>query len=93
MVIQLEMMVSITRTTNGGINWIPQAKISNNDLNSVYFTDSENGYIVGNFGSLLKTTNGGLVFISSNTNAVPIRIYTLYQNYPNPFNSSTNNKI
>ena len=37
---------------------------------------------------MIKTTNGGLVFISQNTQTIPEE-YSLYQNYPNPFNSGT----
>ena len=38
--------------------------------------------------TILKTTNGGLVFISENNNTTPEN-FSLSQNYPNPFNSST----
>ncbi len=36
-------------------NPLPQG----NDLNSISFTDPNNGYIIGNYGTLLRTTNGG----------------------------------
>jgi photosystem II stability/assembly factor-like uncharacterized protein len=36
-------------------------------LNSVYFTDVNTGYAVGNYGIILKTTNGGTDWISQNS--------------------------
>ena len=47
-------------------NPLPQG----NNLNSVYFTDTDNGYAVGNLGTILKTTNAGISWTaqSSGTN-------------------------
>ncbi|MCX6248218.1 MAG: YCF48-related protein [Bacteroidetes bacterium] len=49
----------ILKTTNGGTGWMTQASPDSNFLNSVYFTDANNGYAVGSAGTLIKTTNGG----------------------------------
>ena len=50
----------ILRTTDGGTNWIEQftdnTKYSYNDM---YFSDVNNGWIVGDSGKVLKTINGG----------------------------------
>jgi photosystem II stability/assembly factor-like uncharacterized protein len=52
------------KTTNGGNTWtkltIPQAGL----LNSVYFTSSTTGYVVGDIGIILKTTDGGNTWTS-----------------------------
>ena len=37
---------------------------------------------------MIKTTNGGLVFVKSDNEVIPAD-FKLEQNYPNPFNSST----
>jgi hypothetical protein len=44
--------------------------------------------VCGDFGSLLKTTNGGMTFIEKTISVLPDNI-SLSQNYPNPFNPST----
>ncbi|HEX2787057.1 MAG TPA: YCF48-related protein [Ignavibacteria bacterium] len=78
----------IAKTTNGGVNWT-QMFVTNNYLFSVDFVNEQTGFIVGDWGNILKTTNGGLTFINENHNEV-ISAYELKQNYPNPFNPSTN---
>ncbi len=82
----------IMRTTNGGVNWSEIPRITENRLQSVYFTDENTGYIAGYFGAIIKTTNGGLSFLQSNNEIIP-KSYLLQQNYPNPFNPSTKIKF
>jgi hypothetical protein len=50
----------ILRTSNGGTGWTEQ--FSDNTVggyNAMYFSDLNNGWIVGDSGKVLKTTNGG----------------------------------
>jgi photosystem II stability/assembly factor-like uncharacterized protein len=50
----------ILRTTNGGTDWAEQ--FSDNvagGYNAMYFSDVNNGWIVGDAGKVIKTTNGG----------------------------------
>jgi len=77
---------SILNTTDGGVNWISQ--LSELWLNSVYFITPYTGWAVGEFGTILKTTNGGITFIEGKINEIP-NTYLLTQNYPNPFNPTT----
>ncbi len=51
---------TILHTSDGGINWnnINTGIIS--DVNSIYFTSNENGYIVGSGGVIIKTLDGGI---------------------------------
>jgi Secretion system C-terminal sorting domain len=50
-----------------------------NALVSVYFTDAQNGWIVGDFGTILHTSTGGVTPI--NKTLVPSPTFSLY---PNP---------
>jgi photosystem II stability/assembly factor-like uncharacterized protein len=75
-------------TTNGGDNWIVQTTGSSVELWSVDFVNDTLGYAIGS-NAVLKTTNGGLTFISNQNNNLPAG-FELFQNYPNPFNPGTN---
>lgn len=51
----------LTRTTNGGANWlVTRLPDSLNVYSVVYFIDSLNGFISGFSGNISKTTNGGI---------------------------------
>lgn len=74
---------SIHRTTNGGENWTEQ--FSDNTagrFNSIRFSDLNNGWVVGETGKVLKTTNGGANwnFVANsgiNTNASCKNVFSL----------------
>jgi len=51
------------------------------------YSEAITAYIVGDIGTIQKTTNGG-VFVSNNNTTIP-DMYALHQNYPNPFNPGT----
>ena len=58
-------------------------------MNEVFFIDNNTGYAVGENGTILKTTDGGLfVGIGPLGNSLPDE-FSLSQNYPNPFNGQT----
>ena len=61
-------------------NPLPQG----NALNSVCFTDANTGYVVGDCGTIVKTTNGGIGSVEEP--GFPESTFTIY---PNP----ANNKI
>jgi photosystem II stability/assembly factor-like uncharacterized protein len=42
------------KTTNGGNNWIRQSSGTGNWLYSVHFIDPLHGWVVGDFGTILK---------------------------------------
>jgi len=48
----------IYHTANNGANWLIQDSLTIN-LNGVYFLDSLKGFVVGDSGTLLRTTDGG----------------------------------
>ena len=67
--------------------WFNQVSGTTNELENVFFTDLNNGTIVGYYCTILRTTKGG-VFVNQISSKIPERI-SLYQNYPNPFNPTT----
>ncbi len=74
-------------TTDGGYRW--SRSFSGSDfIQTVQFVNQNTGWIAGYYGVVLKTTNGGSVFVNNNSLVVP-EGYELFQNYPNPFNPST----
>ncbi len=82
----------IYRTTDGGFNWITQYSSPYNNFRAVSFINENTGWAVGSYGSILKTTTGGNVFISQTSTEIPEK-FSLNQNYPNPFNPTTNIKF
>ena len=76
-------------TDNGGNNWSKLFTASKH-LNAFYFLNSNTGFVAGNFGNILKTTNGGGNFVNIfNESNFVANGYSLFQNYPNPFNPLT----
>jgi len=76
-------------TTSSGINWTRQLCDTFYSFNQITFTDLTHGWIACNNNIILKTTNGGNVFVKNISTEIPLCI-SLSQNYPNPFNPSTN---
>jgi hypothetical protein len=80
------------RTINSGNSWDSTITGTDQILYSVYMINNNTGWSVGNFGTILKTTNGGgtgfPIGINQISSAVP-KEFILYQNYPNPFNPET----
>ncbi|MBU2446680.1 MAG: T9SS type A sorting domain-containing protein, partial [Bacteroidetes bacterium] len=56
-------------------------------LRAMAFRNDTIGYAVGDSGTILFTSNGGVTFIDEEPN-MPYT-FVLQQNYPNPFNPST----
>ncbi|KXK55629.1 MAG: serine/threonine protein kinase with PASTA sensor(s), partial [Chlorobi bacterium OLB5] len=79
---------SIRKTTNGGINWVNQTSGSNSIYGiGINFIDNNNGWCVGLYGGIMRTTTGGIGITQISTE-IPVK-FNLYQNYPNPFNPVT----
>jgi Secretion system C-terminal sorting domain len=76
-------------TTDGGITWTQQIIGTTNPLWGVVFADALTGWAVGDNGTILHTTNGGVTSVKEEqTNVLPTE-FMLSQNYPNPLNPST----
>ncbi len=75
-------------TPNGGTNFMQLQSLENFKPNSVSFIDAYIGYVCGDSGVVLKTTNGGLTFTNTTASNLPEK-FSLSQNYPNPFNPNT----
>lgn len=57
---QMTTPYKIMKTTDGGNNWTEQfSDAIEGQYNEIYFSDENNGWIVGDKGKVLKTTNGG----------------------------------
>jgi hypothetical protein len=54
----------------------------------MYFIDSLVGWITGENGVVMKTTNGGITFVSEEQKKISSD-FLLFNNYPNPFNLVT----
>lgn len=82
----------IIKTTNAGQSWFYILNSSSIFFSEICFTTDSIGYVGGgvpmNTGYVMKTTTGGLTYVSSNSNVIPDKFH-LYQNYPNPFNPLT----
>ncbi len=72
-----------------GLNWVMQPSNVNSLLRDIFFTDTMNGWTVGDNGVLLKTTNGGGPVGLEQTSSELPENFSLAQNYPNPFNPAT----
>ena len=70
-------------TSNGGSSWLAQSGLATNILSSVYFTDSQNGWIVGRGGTILHTSTGGMT--KSHKSIVNSPNFSIY---PNPVKES-----
>lgn len=57
----------ITKTTNAGIDWIPQNSGTTTDLSAVNFVDNNNGWAVGKSGLIIRTSNGGSEWIEQSS--------------------------
>ncbi|MBI4811129.1 MAG: T9SS type A sorting domain-containing protein, partial [Ignavibacteriales bacterium] len=53
-------------TTNSGISWNLKP-ISTTRLKAVFFIDSLNGCVVGDYGTILRTTDGGVTWVINNS--------------------------
>jgi len=73
-------------TTNRGETWNEFQTPDNSIVFDLQFTDSRNGYAVGDNGIVLKFDP---TLVGVKTEPIPPYDFVLYQNYPNPFNPVT----
>jgi len=81
--------MSIWCTTDEGVQWNIQPIGTKTRLNALHFTDENNGWAVGDSGTIYYTTNGGVSIIEENEIAEIPTNYFLSNNFPNPFNPIT----
>lgn len=73
----------ILKTVNGGETWTAQNSGTTEELKKIFFVDSLTGFAIG-LNTILKTTNGGIVWVEDDITGDSIILY------PNPANSSIN---
>lgn len=81
---------NMLKTTDGGDTWNPVVTNVSSGLNSVWFSDNDNGLVFGEGGVLLKTTSGGITEV--NENAVAPN-ENLFEVYPNPVSGTVNIRL
>jgi len=79
----------IYRTTDGGSTWADQRTGATHWLRSICLTDANTETAVGDSGTILHTTNGGVSFVEEEKIDKIPSTYILSNNFPNPFNPST----
>ena len=57
-------MGTILKTVDEGTTWTQLSEGTSNGLFSVYFNDTDTGYVAGIYGTILKTTIGGAFPVS-----------------------------
>ncbi len=81
----------ISRTTNGGLNWITEYPgLADFNFSDIFTVNSDISFIVGDYGATL-IYDATMVNVNNN-NSIP-KSFTLSQNYPNPFNPLTRIKF
>ena len=67
----------ITKTINGGTNWVQKTSGTDAYLYAVHFADVNNGWIVGAGGIILRTTDGGDTW-AGQTSGTPKDLLSVY---------------
>jgi photosystem II stability/assembly factor-like uncharacterized protein len=70
---QSGMLLKIEPLKNDKITLLPIYTVDDGQ-NDSWFTDSNNGYIVGQYGDLFKTTDGGISWATQNTSSVAVTL-------------------
>jgi len=73
---------TIVKSTDGGETWEAIHSVTTSGLNGVYFSDENNGLIVGQGGVILKTATGGITGFEETE---LISRNSIFDIYPNPF--------
>ena len=67
----------VTGTSSQPYGWFTLNSGTSNNLNGVYFSDANTGLIVGQAGTVIRTTNGGVNFVSQ-TSGTPNHLFGVY---------------
>jgi photosystem II stability/assembly factor-like uncharacterized protein len=79
---------TIYKSVDAGDAWTACVATIPHILYAIEFFDEKRGFAVGDSGTILYTSDGGVTGIGSRRDRIP-EGYVLDQNYPNPFNPAT----
>jgi photosystem II stability/assembly factor-like uncharacterized protein len=72
--------LGVLKSTNGGTNWHQQTSVGGN---SISVQDINNVYVVGNYGTLTKSSNGGINWLLLSSSVDPENSYLYSVNFAN----------
>ncbi|MFI5251001.1 MAG: YCF48-related protein [Bacteroidota bacterium] len=76
------------KSLDSGEHWTDYSFVTKRSLFGIEFWDTNHGYVVGDSGTILITSNGGVTSVNSSNVTLPGEV-KLFPNYPNPFNPTT----
>ena len=74
--------IAISQNPEGTGGWTKQTSGTTYDLFCVHFANANNGYIVGDYGTILMTTNGGISWALHSY--ITKTVFTDYRNHKSP---------
>jgi len=74
---------TIRTTTNGGTNWFTQASNTGSALNKISYSDTLNGWAVGDYGTIIHTSTSGWLLPPAPTLSAPTNNLTCVALTPN----------
>jgi hypothetical protein len=78
----------VVKTIDSGAVWSLQSTGISRNLNAIDFYNEHIGFAVGDSGTILFTSSGGVTDVGEDRDLFPTK-FELFQNYPNPFNPAT----
>jgi len=72
------LLITLFALNTVNAQWVQLSSGTSNNLHSVFFIDSNTGFVVGDNGTILKTTNGGANWVTIYTTNSSASLYSVY---------------